>query len=84
MKILRTHWFTNKDGTIGIVHVKTEYDGLRYFIGRARGNDEIFDAQYIAEWGSSFPEDAGDVLFGLSRVELPDWDSPMFKLFRDD
>lgn len=83
MRILRTLWFTNRDGTTGIVHVQTDYDGLKYFIGHVSGEDESVDSQYVADWGSTFPTDAGDVLFGLSRVEQPDFDGPLIKMFRD-
>ena len=83
MKILRTHWFSNRDGITGIVHASTDYDGLKYFIGYVSGEDETADAQYLADQGSTFPTDAGDVLFGLVRVEQPDFDGPMIKMFRD-
>ena len=49
MKILRTHWFSNRDGITGIVHASTDYDGLKYFIGYVSGEDETADAQYLAD-----------------------------------
>lgn len=64
MKILDTYWFNNG----GIVRVETEHDGIKYFIrsiDSGKNGDELEDATYIAEWGNTFPSDAGDVLFGL-------------------
>lgn len=83
MKILRAHWFSTAGGTIGIVHVKNDFNELGYYISAVAGKDEKADMQYIADWGSPFPTDAGDVLFGLARVEQPDFDGPMIKMFRD-
>ena len=61
MKILDVRWFND----IGIVRVDTALDGIMYFIGYAKGADERSDMQWIADWGSRFPIDAGDVLFGV-------------------
>lgn len=61
MKILGVRWFND----IGIVRVDTALDGIVYFIGYAKGNDEEEDKQFIADWGSRFPEQVGDVLFGV-------------------
>jgi hypothetical protein len=35
-----------------------------YRIAAVDGYDEVSDAQFIADYGSTFPRDAGDVLFG--------------------
>ena len=83
MKILNVRWFSNREGTTGIARVETDYDGIKYFISHVDGFDECIDSRYVADWGSTFPTDAGDVLFGLSRVEQPDFDGPMIKMFRD-
>ena len=61
MKFLGVRWFND----IGIVRVEDEYDGIQYFIKYARGNDEQEDIKHIMDWGSRFPKDAGDVLFGV-------------------
>lgn len=53
-------WF-NK---VGIVRVENDYDGVKYYIKEIPGFDIEHDKQLIAEWGSSFPEDAGYALFG--------------------
>ena len=64
MKILDTYWFSGG----GIVRVETDYDGVKYYISSVnpvRPSDEDTDARYIADWGNTFPKDAGDVLFGV-------------------
>lgn len=54
-----TMWFN----LVGIVKVKDQYDGVKYYIKEVSGLDEYQDAQNIANWGSSFPKDVGDLLF---------------------
>ena len=64
MKILGVRWFNG----CGIVRVDTALDGICYFIKAIKpfgGETEEEDAQDIADWGSRFPNDAGDVLFGV-------------------
>jgi hypothetical protein len=64
MKILDVYWFHGG----GIVRVETDYDGIKYYInsfGPRGSSDEKTDMQHIADWGSTFPTDAGDVLFGV-------------------
>lgn len=66
MKILDTYWFNSG----GIVRVQTEYDGIRYFIRSVNMDSYSIpeqDARFIAEWGNTFPNDAGDVLFGVNN-----------------
>ena len=67
MKILDARWFNS----IGIVRVEDKYEGIQYFIGYADGADEDADKQHIADWGSRFPIDAGDVLFGVKSDDTP-------------
>lgn len=69
MNILDVRWFCAGHGNVGIVRVMTEYEGIRYYIGQCNGADEEVDSQYIADWGSRFPVEAGDVLFGLDEVK---------------
>lgn len=64
MKVLDVMWFTGAHGCVGIVKVETQYDGIKYFIGPARGFDEDLDKQEILDWGARFPEAAGAMLFG--------------------
>lgn len=40
-------WF----GNIGIVRVKTEYDGYKYYMREGRGVNREEDEQYIATYG---------------------------------
>ena len=65
MRILGVRWFCAGHGNVGIVRVLDDYEGTKYYIGECEGTDEESDAQHIADWGSSFPRDAGDVLFGV-------------------
>ena len=72
MKILDTRWFCGRTN-VGIVQVNDEYDGIKYYIASPAGHDESIDAQFIADWGSTFPKDVGDMLFGISALtELQD------------
>jgi hypothetical protein len=59
--VLGVRWFNN----VGIVRVETEYEGIKYYIREGIGRDENEDVKLIAEWGSTFPTNAGDVLFGV-------------------
>jgi hypothetical protein len=64
MKIIGVRWFCGQS-TVGVVRVQDEYDGIKYYIGTGEGHVEEADMQNIAEWGSTFPTAAGDVLFGV-------------------
>ncbi len=59
MKILNVLWFNY----VGIVQVETEVGEIKYYINQIDGWNEEDDKKKIAEWGSMFPKDAGDVLF---------------------
>lgn len=62
MKILDTFWFNGG----GIVRVEDEYEGIKYYIkGLANMTNAEDDAYDIAHWGNTFPNDAGDKLFGV-------------------
>ena len=66
MKILDSIWFIN----CGIVRVEDEFDGIKYYIRGLQAGEWSTpekDANYIADWGSTFPKDAGDVLFGIAQ-----------------
>jgi len=68
-KILDVRWFYK----VGVVRLENPDDGIKYRIGNlGRLDDAPFerdteseDAKYIAWRGSRFPDDAGDVLFGV-------------------
>ena len=61
-------WFTNTKGTIGIVKVKTPYEGIQYYISAVDGFMEKMDVIQVIAWGSRFPDDAGKALFGDNDV----------------
>lgn len=63
MKILNSTWFRNKHECIGVVKVDVPYEGIKYYIGLGFGENKIADEQYIADWGSRFPDDEGEKLF---------------------
>jgi hypothetical protein len=66
MKILDVRWFNG----VGIVRVEDEYEGIKYYIKDtyfSKGRTEREDTQFVADCGSTFPNDAGDVLFGVKR-----------------
>jgi hypothetical protein len=67
MKILDTYWSSGRS-LIGIVRVEDDYDGIGYYIAAVPNpSTEVSDAQYVADWGSTFPKEAGDVLFGIKE-----------------
>lgn len=59
-------WFTGR-ACVGVVHVVDPHDGHEYYIGVGQGYDEQDDILYIAAFGSKFPVDAGNLLFGVSN-----------------
>lgn len=67
MKILDTHWFING----GIVRVFDEFEGIKYYVRGLQVGEWSTpekDAEYIGNWGSTFPKAAGDVLFGVDEL----------------
>ena len=65
MKILDVMWFCGRSN-VGIVRVEDEYDGIKYYIGLGFGENKTADEQYIADWGSTFPNEAAERLFQLT------------------
>ena len=61
--ILSSLWFGGGTGCLGIVKVDDQYEGIKYYIVCAVGANEQEDQQRIAQWGSTFPKEAGDLLF---------------------
>jgi len=67
MKILGAMWFDR----VGIVRVEDQYEGIKYYIKAIPFEDhfdfstEEQDKKYVADWGLTFPKEAGDVLFGV-------------------
>jgi len=64
MEILDVMWFCGRSN-VGIVKVNDEFEGVKYYIGAVAGFNEEEDIIFIADWGSTFPKSAGDVLFGV-------------------
>jgi hypothetical protein len=67
MKFLDVKWYCGSSN-VGIVQVDFG-DGIGYYIGSPpviRSEQE--DAEWIADWGSSFPVEVGDVLFGTDPI----------------
>lgn len=61
-KIVGACWFTGSSCFIGIVKILDEFEGFKYYIGKAHGSNELDDANNIATWGSPFPKEAGEKL----------------------
>ena len=66
MKVLDVRWFSGQS-CVGIVRCDVEYEGIRYYIGPAMGGVEEVDIEHISAWGARFPDDAGDLLFGIKN-----------------
>lgn len=66
VKLLDVRWFCGGHGNVGVVRVEDQYDGIKYYIGQVTGDSEEMDTHHIMNWGSTFPKDAGDVLFGVT------------------
>ena len=65
MKVVDTYWFNGG----GIVRVLDDDNVIRYYIkGFETTSSAEDDALRIADWGNTFPKDAGDVLFGHYRT----------------
>ena len=64
MKILDSIWFCAGHGNVGIVKCFDDYAGIIYYIGQCRGDQKDSDEQWIADFGSRFPPEAGALLFG--------------------
>lgn len=63
MKTIEGRWFCGRDN-IGIVKVVDVHSKeVEYRIGIVAGHNVGDDLQSIADYGSRFPNDAGDVLF---------------------
>lgn len=64
MKILDSIWFCAGHGNVGIVKCFDDHSGIIYYIGQCKGFDKELDEQWITDWGSRFPPEAGAPLFG--------------------
>lgn len=68
MKIHDVKWFCGRSN-VGIVRVEDQFDGIKYYIGSVDGHDETTDMNWLANWGSRFPKEAGDLLFGIVDMD---------------
>jgi len=68
MKVLDVRWFCAGHGNVGIVKAFDEYEGINYYVGQCSGSDADYDAQWVADWGSRFPTEAGNALFGEDEL----------------
>lgn len=67
MTILDVQWFSGR-ALIGIVQVKDDWEGIKYYLTTVPNpSTPEADAQFIADYGSTFPWAAGNVLFGVSN-----------------
>ena len=67
MTPLRAKWFNTKTGIIGIVYAQDDFENKDYFIGVAQGLHEPIDIANIANIGTLFPKEVGDLLFGVTH-----------------
>ena len=67
MNPLRAKWFNTKTGIIGIVFAEDDFGNTDYFIGVAQGLHEPIDIANIANIGTLFPHEVGDLLFGVTN-----------------
>jgi hypothetical protein len=57
-------WFCGRTN-VGIVQVPPLVTGdeVKYYIAAVAGHSESADIEFIADYGSLFPKEAGDILF---------------------
>jgi hypothetical protein len=67
MQLIDVRWFCGRT-QVGIVQVNEPYEGIKYYIASPPGDNEDEDTRFIADWGSTFPKDVGDVLFGVDDL----------------
>ncbi len=66
MKVLDVRWFSGQS-CVGIVRCDVPYEGIKYYIGPAMGGNEEIDKEHISAWGARFPDNIGDMLFGINN-----------------
>jgi len=58
VKVIDSLWFTNINGTVGIVTIEEDVTGdHKAYIGVVPGEDEKADAEAIIAWGNKFSLD---------------------------
>lgn len=68
MKLLDVRWFVGMTNVV-IVRTECKFEGIQYFISAVAGETPKDDSDFAMAWGTRFPKDAGDVLFGIIRTE---------------
>jgi hypothetical protein len=58
LKVIDTFWFSNRDGTYGMVITENEVGVKKARIGIVAGVDQKKDADYLAAWGGRVVKDA--------------------------
>lgn len=66
LTVTDVRWFSGTS-CVGIVKAIDDHSGVKYYIGSASNIDEIFDADHIMRWGAKFPNEVGDLLFGVTQ-----------------
>ena len=67
MKFVDVKWYCAGHGNVGIVCMDDPHEGTVYYIGQCSGTSIELDIEHISCWGSRFPVDAGNVLFGYAE-----------------
>jgi hypothetical protein len=60
-------WYTTNKGTVGIVKMQDENEGVIYRISAVDGFMEKMDVLQVVAWGAKFPKAAGDALFSQEK-----------------
>ena len=73
MTPLRAKWWNTKTGIVGIVYAQDDFDPQvkEFLIGVAQGIHEPIDIANIANIGTPFPKDVGNLLFGITDDTTP-------------
>ena len=66
-QILDVIWFSNRDGSIGIVATRDEMGKWKAYIGVGNGFNERADREHIAAWGAQVDEHIARACF--PRIE---------------
>lgn len=63
MNSVDIRWFNGRS-LVGIARVDDKHEGIRYYIAAVpHPSTEDADTQFVVDWGSSFPANAGYILF---------------------
>lgn len=68
-EVLDWTWFNTNKGTVGIVKMQDEHNGIIYRIGAVDGFMEKMDVLQLVAWGAKFPKAAGDAIFPKEKKD---------------